>query len=100
MRRDGIMARDGTIRYHQDARELAYRVEGRATMTFGAPLRAHAERAIDAGVGSLLVDLRDCSYMDSTFLGTLLSLDKAITRKAGVRLQLVAPSTNCSRILE
>lgn len=87
------------IRYNQQGHTLTFRVEGRATMAYGLPVRRLGERGIVGGATRLHFDLHDCSYMDSTFLGTLLTLKKALDR-AGGQLTLVAPSLACSRILQ
>ena len=89
----------GIIRYHQKEQILTFRVEGRGTMAQSLPVRRHAERAFEQGVTRLRFDLRDCTYMDSTFLGTILTLKKSLDRVGG-QLVLVTPSTACSRILQ
>ena len=38
--------------------------------------------------------------MDSTFLGTLLTLRKTLTQRCGSELILIAPSLACTRILQ
>ena len=88
----------GTVRFHQRDQTVTFRVEGRGTMTWSLPLRRTAERLLDAGAKRVRIDLRDCTYMDSTFLGTLLTLKKAVDR-AGGRLTLLMPSPACVRIL-
>jgi anti-anti-sigma factor len=93
-----MAAAPSTIRYHQQDHTLTFRVEGRATMTHGLPVRRLAERALERGATHLRFDLRDCTYMDSTFLGTLLTLKKAVDRTGG-RLTLLTPSTACVKIL-
>jgi len=42
----------------------------------GMALRGYAEQAFAAGATGLRIDLRHCTYMDSTFLGTLLFLKR------------------------
>jgi anti-anti-sigma factor len=92
-------APQGTVRFHQQPNAVTFRVEGRATMTHSLPLRHCAERLLTGGVRSIRVDLRDCSYVDSTFVGTLLTLKKAVDRLAG-HFTLVMPSASCDRILQ
>jgi anti-anti-sigma factor len=94
-----MAAPQGTVRYHRQDQAVTFRVEGRGTMTQSLPLRHCAERLIAAGASLVRVDLRDCVYMDSTFLGTLLTLKKAVERQAG-RFTLVMPSVACARILQ
>lgn len=92
-------APQGTIRFHQQPNAVTFRVEGRATMTQSLPLRRCAEGLIAAGVTQVRVDLRDCVYVDSTFVGTLLTLKKVVERQAG-HFGLVMPSVACGKILQ
>src|SRR5438270_13536964 len=89
----------GTVRYHQQDLTATFRVEGRATMANSVPLRRCAERLLGEGTNHVRIDLRDCNYMDSTFLGTLLTLHKTLEKTQG-HLTLIAPSVPCSRILD
>jgi anti-anti-sigma factor len=89
----------GVVRFHQQERTLTFRVEGRATMIQSTPMHRCAERAIDAGTTRIYVDLRNCSYMDSTFLGTLLTLRKLLDNRCGGEMVLITPSEACCRIL-
>jgi len=90
----------GIVRFHQQERTLTFRVEGRATMAQSTPLRRCAERAVEAGATRILIDLRSCSYMDSTFLGTLLTLRKILASRHLNDLVLITPSEACCRILQ
>jgi anti-sigma B factor antagonist len=86
------------VRYHQDGPAVTFHVEGRATMTQSLPLRRHAERCLETGTTEVRIDLRDCTYMDSTFVGTLLALHKTLEGGKG-RVTILAPSNPCTRIL-
>lgn len=86
----------GIVRFHQRDHTLTFRVEGKATIPNSLPMRLHAERALAAGTTIVRVDLRDCSYMDSTFLGTLLTLKKAVDKKG--QFQLISPSVGCQKL--
>src|SRR4051812_38403735 len=68
-------------------------------MAQSLPMRRHAERLIASGTRMVRVDLRDCAYADSTFLGTLLGLKKTLDRQGG-SLMLVMPSAACVKILD
>jgi anti-anti-sigma factor len=89
----------GILRYHHDRHTLTLRVEGRGTLAQSASFRRFVERAMEAGTTLLRLDLRDCSYMDSTFLGTILTLKKLMDRKNG-EVTLLAPSVPCCKILQ
>lgn len=78
---------------------LLFRVSGRGTMGQSMALRSKVEECLRRGVRRVLVDLRECTYFDSTFLGTLLILKRAATQQGGVEFGLVDPSPECRRLL-
>jgi anti-sigma B factor antagonist len=94
-----MAAPQGTVRVHQQDRTVTFRVEGRGSMTQSLPMRRCAERLIAAGANRVRVDLRDCPYVDSTFMGTLLAIKKTLDRQAGA-FSLVMPSAACARIVQ
>jgi anti-anti-sigma regulatory factor len=63
-------------------------------------VRAMAERAIVVGAGYVHIDLRRCGYMDSTFIGTLLFLNKAAARRGPDGFAVVSPSEPCRKLIE
>lgn len=73
---------------------VVFEVRGRGTLIQSAPLRRKAGELLTAGDKTVLVDLRRCSYMDSTFLGTLLYLKRRVESLGG-RLALSCPSQAC-----
>jgi anti-anti-sigma factor len=79
---------------------VTFRVEDRATMTQAHPFRRCAEQSLASGAKVLRVDLRHCTYLDSTFLGTLLCLKRDIDRRGQAEFALVSPSPQCSRLLK
>src|SRR5262249_47341066 len=89
----------GGVRYHRHGTTVSFRGEGRCTMTPAGPVRTFAEACLAQGADLLRVDLRDCTYLDSTFLGTILHLYKSAVALGRFRLVLVAPSTACGKIL-
>ena len=89
----------GIVRFHQQDRTVTFRVEGRGTMNLSMPMRNCVERFLDGGATRVCVDLRECTYMDSTFLGTLLTLKKTVEHRCKGEVALIAPSVACSRIL-
>lgn len=86
------------LRVHRDPSRLTFLVAGRATMEHSMPLRRLAEQALADGCQELRVDLRNCLYMDSTFIGTLVLLRKSVGAEG--RFTLVCPSTACEKVLE
>jgi anti-anti-sigma factor len=87
------------IRAHEQPSVLTLAVEGKATMLESPTLEGAALEHVACGGRSLRVDLRDCTAMDSTFSGTLLSLKRALA-KVGGDLTLVSPSTKVEDGLE
>ncbi len=95
-----MAAPQGIVRVRQQDQTATFKVEGRATMIQSLPLRRHAERCLAAGARSLRIDLRDCAYMDSTFLGTLLTLQVLASKREKGELTLISPSPSCGKLLQ
>ena len=89
----------GTVRVHRQDHVVTLQVTGWGTMNQSMPVRRLADSMLgDAGV-TLRVDLRHCTYMDSTFVGTLLCLKRDIDRRKQGELALVCPSPPCGELL-
>jgi anti-sigma B factor antagonist len=84
------------IRAHREGRTLTVDVQGRAIVVESPAVRELAVRHMSRGLRSLRVDLRDCTLMDSTFSGMLLSIEHQLAAHDGT-LTLVSPSP---RVLE
>ena len=65
------------------------------------PLRdAVLARLDEAGkVPAAYADLSECQYMDSTFIGLLVGIDKKLHTSSGGRLHVLRPSPECLDIL-
>jgi anti-anti-sigma factor len=83
----------------QQGEALVVRVDGRATMRQAPALRRLAELCPVRGVRELLIDLHACTYLDSTFLGTLLCLQRVAGCWRNGRYALIAPSPECRAAL-
>ena len=88
-----------TIRFCRRGPTLTFHVTGHATMASCLVLRQRAEQALAAGAATLHFDLRRCTHLDSTFIGTLLFLKREAGRVHG-ELVLLAPSPRCRQVLE
>ncbi len=88
-----------TVRIQRQKDALWFQVLGRATMHQSMPLRRQGELSLTHGVCRLRVDLSQCAYMDSTFLGTLLYLKRAADRQGPGDLALVSPTPTCRQLL-
>lgn len=66
------------------------------------PLRESILEKLDAttSIPAVYVDLSECRYMDSTFIGLLVAIDKKLQKGSGGRLHLLNPTTECMSILE
>jgi anti-anti-sigma factor len=85
------------VRLHDQA--VDFRIEGRATAAQSVAFRKCAEHCLAGGAATLHIDLGRCTHMDSTFLGTLLFLRRAVERYGPGDFALVAPSPQCCQIL-
>jgi hypothetical protein len=71
------------------------RVDGRGTMKHSPAAHAIAARALAAdGHGSVVFDLSQCEYLDSTFLGVLIGLYREFSRNAPGAGSASAPSVS------
>jgi anti-anti-sigma factor len=100
VQKEWIMGDQDAVRVLQHGRTILFQVEGQVTMRHALPLRRCAERALADGMARLLVDLQGCTYMDSTFLGTLLFLLRASAQRGQGAFALVSPSPQCRRLLQ
>jgi anti-anti-sigma regulatory factor len=96
-----MTARQDLVRFHRDGQTLTFQVKGWGTMTHALPIRRLAEQGLACGATQLRIDLRHCTYMDSTFLGTLIVLLKAVfARGRRDGFALVCPSAACCKLLQ
>jgi anti-anti-sigma factor len=79
---------------------VVFRVEGPATRNQSTAVRLFAEKCLEADRVEIRFHLGDCTYMDSTFLGTLLCLSRLLARLGKGMLSLISPSAECQRLLE
>ncbi len=64
-----------TLTIEQTAKGYIVRVAGRATMRESPTVRDFVCEVLSAG-GTIVLDLNDCDYLDSTFLGSLLKFQQ------------------------
>jgi anti-anti-sigma factor len=86
------------IRAHREKTMLTLDVQGRATMMESPTIHELVTKHVAHGLRSLRIDLRDCSALDSTFLGTLLLLEGQLAAVDGT-LTLVSPSASVLELL-
>jgi anti-anti-sigma factor len=94
-----MATQQGSIRVCQDCQAVTFQVVGWGRMYQSMPLRRLSERLLAEGSSSVYVDLRYCTYLDSTFLGTLLTLKRASKKSRG-QFALISPSAECCRLFK
>lgn len=88
------------LRSMQQGELALVRVEGRASLSQSPMVRAYGDRWLKRGHGTLCLDLRHCTHMDSTFVGSLLYLHRQAEGHGAGRLKLLSPSADCCRLLD
>ena len=76
------------------------RIEGRGSFQNSCELKSYARSRLDVGDSMLLVDLEECTYMDSTFMGTLTGVACRMESEGTARLEIVNPSPRARELLE
>jgi anti-anti-sigma regulatory factor len=95
-----MAAHPNILRVHQQAQTITFQVEGWGTMTQGPVVRRLAEQRLAAGATAVRLDLRRCTYMDSTFIGILLCLQRTLDGRRTGAFVLVSPSAECRELLQ
>src|SRR5262245_21360835 len=93
------MSTPGIVRIREQTSALEIQVEGRGTMLHSQAIRQWAEARVPATT-RVRIDLSRCTYMDSTFVGTLLCLKRLTESRPAGGLVLVCPSAECLQVLE
>lgn len=74
-------------------------VDGELDMTAAPDLRDAIDSAIEAGAVTVVVDLNEVTFIDSTAIGVLLAARERM-RRAGGSLEVVCGEPNVVRVLE
>jgi anti-anti-sigma factor len=90
-----------TLLLGADERGVFVRAQGSIRATLCFPLRDALLGKIDKGlaVPAVFIDLSECRYMDSTFIGLLVAMDKKLRKATGARLNVLRPSPESVDIL-
>jgi anti-anti-sigma regulatory factor len=75
------------------------RVEGRGTMRESRAAQAFALKCKDEPNARVAMDLSACEYLDSTFQGCLLELQREYGQGAGSRFSVANPSEKVKKLL-
>ena len=87
------------VQVRQDQQSATLRIEGRVSMNFCPTVRRWTDECLAHGASQIRVDLSRCTYMDSTFIGTLLALYRRCKELGPGGLALLAPSPPCVQVL-
>ena len=75
------------------------RVSGRGTFKNSVPLRVYVQRMLARGVRRFVVDIGECSGMDSTFMGTLTGIFTRLREAGGGSLDVINVSEKNRELL-
>ena len=89
------------LRVGRTASGFLVQVEGRGTLSESSALQEFAVQSLDGprGPSTVVVDLSHCDYLDSTFLGCLVSLHRKYNRTLPHRFQVAASCDQCQKLL-
>src|SRR5687768_12488486 len=87
----------GNVLARREADEVTFLVVGQVGCHHSPAMRQYAEDSRRSGARKIAVDLQECKFCDSTFLGTLLQLSRIFQPLGG--FVLVRPSAPVRQIL-
>lgn len=91
-----------SLRVGSDGRGTFLAARGSIRAPLCYPLResllARLEESRD--IPAVFVDLSECQYMDSTFIGLLVAMDRRLRNGSGGRLHIVQPTDACRELLQ
>jgi anti-anti-sigma regulatory factor len=94
-------AHGSMLRVGRTASGFLVQVEGRGTVSESPALQEFAVQSLDgpSGPSTVVVDLSHCDYLDSTFLGCLVSLHRKYNRTSPHRFQVAASRDQRQKLL-
>jgi anti-sigma B factor antagonist len=79
--------------------DIYIRGTGNITFLSCSALKELYRKKINEHINYVYLNLEDCEYMDSTFIGTIVILNKLCLEKKGEKITLVKPTGICRKIL-
>lgn len=81
---------------------LFIKAQGHITAALCVDLREKVTQRLAASpvLDGILVDLFECDYMDSTFMGLLVGFNKKFKASAGKPITICRPSEDCQKLLQ
>ena len=95
-----MAAPSATLQVGRDESGYVVRVTGRGTMRESPAFGEFAIGCLNNGDHSLIVDLQECEYLDSTFLGCLVKLHRQYSESDPPRFAVSGTPADCRRLLE
>ncbi len=94
-------AHGSMLRVGRTASGFLVQVEGRGTLSESPALQEFAVQSLDgpSGPSTVVVDLSLCDYLDSTFLGCLVNLNRKYNRASPHRFQVAASNDQRQKLL-
>ena len=74
-------------------------VKGRATFECSSPIKSFADNIVSDAIQKVTIDLKTCSWMDSTFMGTLAILGLQ-AKKAGIVVNILNADAKNIKLLK
>lgn len=93
------MALSTSLKVGRTATGYCVRIEGRGTMNESPAVQALALEVLSSPEATFNLDLSNCDYLDSTFLGCLAGLGKRFGSAGPPRLTIVQPPPACRKLL-
>ncbi len=89
-----------SILYGENHNNIFIRAQGRMTVNICYELRNRVFNRLDdqPPVGNIFLDLSRCDYMDSTFMGIVLGINKKLKRTTDLGLTVVCPTDECNNL--
>jgi anti-anti-sigma regulatory factor len=75
------------------------KVDGRGSFKVSGALKQFAERVVDQGGSTLLVDLHDCIGMDSTFMGVLAGISQRLRKENNGQVVMTGASNKIVNLM-
>ena len=89
----------GTVSIGRFADGYVLKIAGRGGVQESSTLRDYVQLCLKSDGSQVILDLNDCEYLDSTFLGCIVGLHKHYGIDGSGRILVAAHQTTCDRLL-
>ena len=95
------MEQSANLKVGRRQQTVIFKVSGRGTFRNSPSLKNLALAALKEGKAEeIIIDLEDCLYMDSTFMGTLVGINCALLKRSDRRLIIINADDRNKRLLD